>query len=414
MESLQKPDAAHSLILYFQVHQPRRLKSFQFFDIGSGTEYFDDELNEQILSRIALQCYLPTNQLLLDLIRKYPDLRIAFSISGTTIEQFEHFAPEVLLSFRDLAQTGAVEFLAETYYHSLACMLPGIEFELQVLKHIQKLNEHFGVEPRIFRNTELIYNNDVGTRAYALGFDAVLTDGIERILFNRSPHDIYSHPSNDSLRILLRNYRLSDDISFRFSAGELTVEKYISWLSQMPNNEKLVTLAMDYETFGEHKKSHTGIFKFLEDLLVAISNHPDYKMLTPSEAVQLHEPHSQLFVPNFISWADSERDLSAWLGNDMQRDAFDSLKKLEKNLNVINDSQFLHTWRQLQTSDHFYYMSTKKENDGEVHQYFSPYCSPYEAFINYMNVLSDFALQLKGRAASLRRKGARKIYQTTH
>jgi alpha-amylase len=407
-----KPNATHSLMLYFQVHQPRRLRALQFFDIGSNAEYFDDDLNEQILSRIARECYLPTNRLLLDLIKKHPGLRVTFSISGTTIEQFEQFAPEVLLSFRDLAQTGAVEFLAETYYHSLACLIPGVEFELQVMKHIQKLKEHFNVEPQIFRNTELIYNNDIGAKASALGFKAVITDGIESILFNRTPHHLYSHPACEDLRIFLRNYRLSDDIAFRFSAGEMTVEKYISWLSQMPEEEKLVNLALDYETFGEHKKSNTGIFKFLEDLLVAISNHPRYSMLTPSDAIELLDTHSQLFVPNYISWADRERDLSAWLGNDMQRDAFDSLKKLEKNLETINDPGLIETWRHLQTSDHFYYMSTKKEDDGGVHSYFSPYCSPYEAFINYMNVLSDFSLKIKNRLSAFRKKRERRSYQT--
>jgi alpha-amylase len=410
MNSLHKPDATHNLVLYFQVHQPRRLKSFQFFDIGSGAYYFDDELNEQILSRVARECYLPTNRLLLNLIHKHPGLRVCFSISGTTIEQFERFAPEVLLSFRDLAQTGAVEFLAETYYHSLACMIPGVEFELQIMKHIQKLKEHFGVEPQIFRNTELIYNNDIGSRISALGFKAVITDGIENILFNRTPHYLYSHPTDESLKIFLRNYRLSDDIAFRYSAGEMTVEKYMSWLAQMPDDEKLVNLALDYETFGEHKKSNSGIFRFLEDLLIEISNHRRYAMLTPSEAIELLDPHSQLFVPNYISWADRERDLSAWLGNDMQRDAFDCLKKLEKNLNNINDPVLMHTWRQLQTSDHFYYMSTKKEDDGGVHSYFSPYCSPYEAFINYMNVLSDFSIQIKNRLSSFRKGRERKAY----
>ena len=342
MNSQPKPGATHSLMLYFQVHQPRRLKPFQFFDIGSGAEYFDDELNEQILNRIARECYLPTNKLLLDLIHRHPGLRVTFSISGTTLEQFEQFTPEVLLSFKDLAQTGAVEFLAETYYHSLACMLPGVEFEEQVMKHVQKLKEHFRVEPQVFRNTELIYNNDIGSRASALGFKAVITDGIENILFNRSPHHLYSHPVQEDLKILLRNYRLSDDISFRFN-GDMTVEKYMSWLIQMPENEQLVNIALDYETFGEHRKSNTGIMKFLEDLLIELSNHPRYRMLVPSDAVELFDPHSQLFVPNTISWADRERDLSAWLGNDMQRDAFDSLKKLEKTFDIIDDPILRHT-----------------------------------------------------------------------
>jgi len=346
---------------------------------------------------------LPANQLLLDLIRQHPSIRITFSISGTTIEQFEKYAPEVLSSFRDLANTGCVEFLGETYYHSLACMLPDSEFEAQVIKHSEKLKEHFGVHPKVFRNTELIYSNDIGSRIRALGFKAIVTEGIERILDNRSPHYLYSHPTETDFKILLRNYHLSDDIAFRFDRNELTVDRYMLWLEQMPANERLVNLALDYETFGEHKKSNTGIFNFLREWLRRLTETNSYHMVTPSEAIEQLTPHSQLFVPGFISWADKERDLSAWLGNDMQRDAFDSLKKLEKSLRALNDPILIHKWRQLQTSDHFYYMSTKAAEDGSIHSYFSPYCSPYEAFINYMNVVSDFSLQLKRRISLHRR-----------
>jgi alpha-amylase len=271
------------------------------------------------------------------------------------------------------------------------------------------LREHFGVQPTVFRNTELIYNNEIGNRASALGFKGIITEGIESILHNRTPHHLYSHPTEENFRILLRNYSLSDDIAFRFTTSQLTVDKYMSWLTQMPKHEPLVNVALDYETFGEHRKSTTGIFTFLEYLLIAVANHPAYCMLTPSEAVESLESHSQLFVPNYISWADRERDLSAWLGNDMQRDAFDSLKNLEKHLTTINDQLLFDEWRQLQTSDHFYYMSTKKEDDGGVHSYFSPYCSPYEAFINYMNVLSDFSIKIKSHLP-LRRKRAQKAY----
>src|SRR5688572_23923088 len=397
-----KTDALHKLLLYFQVHQPRRLRPFQFFDIGSGADYFDDDLNEEILHRIAIQCYLPANQLLLDLIRKYPAIRVTFSISGTTIEQFEQYAPEVLMSFRDLASTGCVEFLGETYYHSLACMLTGNEFEVQVIKHTQKLKEHFGVQPSVFRNTELIYSNDIGSRVSALGFKGMITEGIERVLNGRSPHHIYSHPTNSSFKLLLRNYRLSDDIAFRFNTNALTADRYIAWLNQMPSDERLVNVALDYETFGEHQKSNTGIFLFLKRVLAQLGDGNKYTMVTPTEAIEKISVHSQLFVPGIISWADKERDLSAWLGNDMQRDAFDALKKIERNVRAINDFELLHTWRQLQTSDHFYYMSTKGSEDGNIHAYFSPYASPYEGFINYMNIISDFSIQLKNRMASLR------------
>lgn len=410
MSLLQKPKP--NLVLYFQVHQPGRLKPFEFFDIGSGAPYFYDELNENILQRIASGCYLPTNRLLLNLIKKHPEVKVAFSISGTTIDQFEAYAPEVLVSFRDLASTGAVEFLGETYYHSLACVMPGDEFEIQVLKHKEKIKEHLGIYPSFFRNTELIYNNDLSLRVNRIGFKGAMIDGIESILCNRRPHHVFNHPNNEEFKILMRNYRLSDDIAFRFSNG-LLVEQYMSWLNGVPENETLVTLAMDYETFGEHQKRETGILEFLEDLLTSIVNQNRYTMLTPSEAIKNSPPPSQLFVPNIISWADEERDLSAWLGNDMQWDAFYSLKALEKNLKRINDPHLINIWRQLQTRDHFYYMCTKKENDGCIHSYFSPYCSPYEAFINYMNVLSDFTLQVKKQTSKGRRKrnGARVLHQ---
>ena len=407
MNSQTQPIPSRNLVIYFQVHQPRRLRPFQFFDIGSGADYFYDDLNEKILQRISVECYLRTNRLLLNLIEGHPEIKITFSISGTTIDQFEEFAPEVLLSFRDLALTGSVEFLGETYYHSLACMIRGDEFETQILKHSRKVKEHFGIYPSVFRNTELIYNDDIGSRINALGFKGIISDGIERILCKRSPHHIFCHPDHEDFKILLRNYRLSDDIAFRFSHG-LTVEQYMEWLNAVPPDEKLVTIALDYETFGEHQKKETGIHTFLEDILYRLVSQNNYSMLTPSEAIELIDPHSQLSVPQYISWADRERDLSAWLGNDMQRDAFSCLIKLEKSLRKIQGDEMLHIWRQLQTSDHFYYMSTKTDDDGNIHSYFSPFCSPYEAFINYMNILSDFTIQAQKRAtSSLKKKKAR-------
>ena len=401
MNLLSKTNQNHDLIIYFQVHQPYRLRKFNFFDIGSDQPYFDEDLNSKILQRIVLDCYLPTNKLLYKLIRKYPEIKVAFSVSGTTLDQFEKYAPEVLLSFRDLADTGSVEFLAETYYHSLACILPGKEFELQVVKHQESIYKHFGVRPNVFRNTELIYNDAVGRRIYNLGFRGVITDGIEKILSGRSPHHIYAHPDFNDLRIALRNYRLSDDIAFRFAHG-LTVDTYMSWLNAMPKEEQAVTLALDYETFGEHQKKQSGILTFLKDLLVRIVKERRYEMKTPSDIFR-SETGSQLHVPEFISWADEEKDLSAWLGNDMQRDAFESLKKLEKKIHKIENPDLLHSWRQLQTSDHFYYMCTKRGEDKNVHDYFSPYASPYEAFINYMNVLSDFNLKVQNEFKKLKR-----------
>lgn len=388
------------------------MSNLRFFDIGAGNSIFDEELNREITQRIASECYLPANRLLLKLIHKNPNIRVAFSISGITIEQFENYAPEVLTSFRALAATGAVEFLSETYYHSLSCMIPGKEFETQVFKHAEKIYEHFGVRPVVFRNTELIYHNEIGKRISRFGFKGIIADGLERVLHQRSANHVFHHPEDDNLSILLRNYRLSDDIGFRFNQDgqTLTPEKYISWLKALPANEDVVTLALDYETFGEHQKKETGIFQFFEGLFTALAHDKTCRMLTPGEAIDNLEAHSPLDVPQFISWADTERDLSAWLGNEMQRDAFDSLLKMEFEVKSLEDEEVLDQWRSLQTSDHFYYMSTKKGSDGVVHNYFSPYRSPYEAFINYMNIITDFSMKLQVYSAA--KTAHKKVVQT--
>jgi alpha-amylase len=398
MDSL-KANAApkKNLVLYFQVHQPKRLGNLRFFDIGANAPGYHNAIDKELIEKISRDCYLPTNALLLKLIKKNPEIRLSFSISGVIIDQFEKYAPEVLQSFRDLAATGAVEFLSETYYHSLACLLPGKEFEIQVLKHAEKLYEHFNVRPSVFRNTELIYNDEIGNKVSKLGYLGVITDGVERVLQGRTPNHVFQHPDNEGLKILLRNYRLSDDIAFRFSADGkiLTSDNYLNWLNGVNSFDDVVTLAMDYETFGEHQKKETGIFKFLEETLTKLAKSKTFELLTPSQAMIKNKAHSILNVPYFISWADQERDLSAWLGNDMQRDAFDTLQALEFDVKNSNNPNLLETWRNLQTSDHLYYMSTKKGSDGSVHNYFSPYPSPYEAFINFMNVLTDFTLRVK-------------------
>ncbi|MEO5602097.1 MAG: glycoside hydrolase family 57 protein [Cyclobacteriaceae bacterium] len=395
MSSLKSRKNQKNLIFYFQVHQPRRLRTLRFFDIGQNKSYFDGAQDKAIIQRVANHCYLPTNALLLKLIRKNPAIKIAFSISGILIDQLEEYAPEVLDSFRTLAQTGSVDFLTETYYHSLACLIPGKEFDFQIRKHQERIEKLFGVRSNVFRNTELIYSDHIGQRISDLGFKGVLSDGIDRIIGHDNPHHVFEHPEAD-LKLLLRNYRLSDDIAFRFSQKQspLTANQYMTWLNDIPVDQNVITLALDYETFGEHHKKETGIFTFLENLLTALARKKDYRFLTPSEAVEILPEHKTLSVPSFISWADEERDLSAWLGNEMQRDAFDSLLKLETDIKSLHNKSLLNTWRSLQTSDHFYYMSTKKGNDGGVHFYFSPYPSPYEAFINYMNVLTDFSLQI--------------------
>lgn len=378
------------LILYFQVHQPKRLKTFSLFDIGQDKPYFNDYLNNKILLRIAHECYLPANEMLLNLIQENPNVKITFSISGIMMEQLEELAPEVLTSFRKLAETGSVEFLSETYYHSLSSLRESDEFETQVVLHSEKILEHFGVHPTVFRNTELIYNNEIGRRISALGYRGVFTEGADRILGDRSVHQLYKHPEIDDLKIFLRNYRLSDDISFRFEQSNLTAKKFIGWLNKIPDNNATVMLGMDYETFGEHKKRSSGIFDFLSAFLRELADHPYYKTALPSEV--LEQNAADVFdVPQAISWADESRDLSAWLGNDMQHDAFDSLMRMEHDLKFIEDPVMLKYWRCLQSSDHFYYMSTKLLNDGEVHSYFSHYPSCYEAFMNFMNVYTDFS-----------------------
>ena len=405
MNSPLQPE--HKLVLYFQVHQPRRLNTLNFFDIGLSGNYFNDDLNSQIMRRVARQCYLPTNALLLKVLKKYPQLKITFSISGVTLDQFEEFAPEVIESFRSLAATGSVEFLSETYYHSLTSLMQGDEFEAQVVKHAEKIYELFHVRPHVFRNTELIYDNEIGKRISMMGYDGVMTEGTDEMIKRSSVNRLYQHPELSNLKILLRNYRLSDDIAFRFRDFKLTAEKFMSWMKSIPKKDEVITLGMDYETFGEHHKPESGIQKFLEQLMMAFGKQHAFQLITPTEAVKTLAVAGPLSVPDPISWADEERNLSAWLGNDMQRDSFYTATKMEHSVKNFADPTLLKNWRSLITSDHFYYMSTKKNSDGSIHSYFSPFPSPYEAFINYMNVIADFSIHAKQtQEASLEKASA--------
>lgn len=387
------------LNLYFQVHQPRRLGKFQFFDIGSDKSYFDDELNKDILVRITQHCYLPANEMLLRLIDKYPHVRATFSISGVALEQFQRYAPEVIDSFKKLASTGAVEFLGETYYHSLSFFTDKYEFFIQAAHHQKAMIDLLGVKPAVFRNTELIYSDELGQAVSSLGYKGIYLDGIESVLKGRPVNRLYKHPKSD-LVLFPRNYTLSDDIAFRYSDKNwsqwpLTPDKFINWLNQIPAGQNFTSLGMDYETFGEHQKAGEGIFQFFEEVISAVAQREGFIFTTPSEAIKLNMDKEVLPVSRLISWADREKDLSAWLGNDIQRDAFDSLNKLYSPVMNSGSSDLINDYRNLQTSDHFYYMSTKGLEDGEVHQYFSPYNSPYEAFMNYMNVLTDLELRAK-------------------
>ena len=388
------------ICLYFQVHQPYRLKRYRFFNIGEDRHYFDDYENKFHMQRIANDSYLYTNKILLDLLKKHKNkFKVSFSITGLALEQFEQYAPEVLISFKELAKTGNVEFLAETYSHSLISMFNKEDFKSQIIEHTQAIKKHFGQTPKVFRNTELIYNNVIGETVAEMGFKAMITEGAKHILGWKSPNVLYYNVLKPELKIILKNYKLSDDIAFRFSNKSwpefpLTAEKYTSWITEMDNKQEVVNLFMDYETFGEHQKAHTGIFEFLKQFPEEVIKQTDLRFATPTEVADKHQPVASINVPYAISWADEERDLTAWLGNEMQKEAFDKLYALSDKIKLIKKPELLKAWRYLQASDHFYYMSTKILSDGMVHDYFNPYNSPYDAFINYMNVLSDFQIRV--------------------
>lgn len=386
-----------SVCFYFQVHQPNRLKYYSLFDIGQNKEYFDEQKNRKIMQKVARKSYLPTNNLLMKLIHKHKGkFKIAFSLTGTVIEQFEKYAPEVLKSFQDLAKTGCVEFLSETYYHSLSYLYSKEEFLEQINMHKKKMKELFNQEPTVFRNTELIFNNELSRFIKDQGFKAILAEGADHILNGRSPNHVYNTVSALDMKVLLKNYKLSDDIAFRFSNKSwnehpLTAEKHASWINRVNGSGEIMNLFMDYETFGEHQWEDTGIFNFLENFPEQILAHPDNNFMTPSEIADTYPVRDTVDAHNFISWADLERDLTAWLGNSMQYGAAQELYKMEKSIKDLNNEKILAAWRNLTTSDHFYYMCTKWFSDGDVHKYFSPYESPYEAYIIFMNIINDFA-----------------------
>ena len=392
-----------SICLYFQVHQPSRLRLYRFFDIGKDSHYYDDFENRTILRRVAQKCYLPMNQLLLEAIEKHKGkFKVAFSISGSALEQFDRYAPEVTESFRKLADTGCVEFLCETYYHSLASLSSPAEFSHQVLKHKAAIEEHFGVKPQAFRNTELIYSDAIGEEVYKLGFKTMLTEGARHIMGWRSPNYVYTNDFQPKLNLLLRNYGLSDDIAFRFEnrawpEWPLTADKFTAWLAAAEG--EVVNLFMDYETFGEHRSAESGIFDFMRALPDKVLADKTMDFQTPSEVARRHKSVSELSVPEAISWADEERDLTAWLGNELQQDAFNKLYSLTEKLSLLNDPVLWEDFGHLQESDHLYYMCTKFFSDGEIHKQFNPYDTPYEAFINYMNVLSDFMIRVNDALA---------------
>ncbi len=390
-----------SVCFYFQVHQPPRLRQYQVFDIGNDHDYFDHRKNEDILKKIEKKCYLPANRLMLDLINSHNGkFKVSYSITGLALEQMEQHAPEVIKSFQDLADTGCVEFLSETYYHSLSFLFSKPEFVEQVRLHSKKIMELFGQKPKVFRNTELIFNNEMAKFVECLGYSGMLAEGADHILGWRSPSFLYKPVSTKKMKVLLKNYKLSDDIAFRFSNPgweeyPLTVPKYASWINAVNGNGQVVNLFMDYETFGEHQWATTGIFKFLKHLPGEILKHPDNDFVTPSEALGRYPHAGEIDVQKTVSWADVERDLSAWLGNSMQRFAAEQLYRLREPVLESGDKKLIEDWRKLTTSDHLYYMCTKWFADGDVHKYFNPYDSPYDCFIAFMNILNDMSGRLK-------------------
>jgi len=447
---------------YFQVHQPFRLKPFSFLEIGKNPDYFESQRfetnNQEIFNKVAQKCYYPASRLLLQMLYDNPGLKLSFSFSGVFLDQAEVYQPQLLEIFKEMVKTGRTEILAETYYHSLAFLFSKQEFELQVRKHRHRIKKIFNYTPTTFRNTELIYSNELGLELEKMGYNAVLTEGADRVLGWRNPNFLY-YPhlkhgkylvenfrpkgfkeslENDKnitttkphlryafsgkaedlsnqiefdlaqiekdlhepkIKLFLKNYRLSDDIAFRFSQKTwnefpLTAQKFTGWVNQINGEGEIVNLFMDYETFGEHQWQETGIFDFVKYLPHQILKHPDNYFTTPSEATKELHVKDFVDVPQYISWADTERDLSAWLSNDLQHEALSKIYDLETKVKKSGDNELIEDWRKLQTSDHFYYMCTKYWNDGDVHKYFSPYNSPYEAYIYFFNAVHDLELRL--------------------
>lgn len=389
-----------NICFYFQIHQPFRLKRYRFFNIGRDHYYFDDYANEDILQQIAARSYVPANRMLLDLVNLYEGkFKVAFSISGVALEQLEIFAPEVIEGLRELAKTGHVEFLTETYAHSLASLFDPEEFRKQVQQHAERIEMLFGVKPTVVRNTELIYSDEIAEMVHDMGYSRMITEGAKHVLGWKSPNYVYQAATRPEMKLLLKNSRFSDDITYRFSNYSwheypLTAEKFIAWIAATPPEEELVNLFMNYETLGNLQPAHTGIFEFFK-ALPRFAMEKGIGFITPGEALENHEAIGSMIVPNCISWSDEERDVSAWLGNKLQQSALKSLYEAGERVRLCTDRRLKQDWIYLQSSDHFYYMSTKHFGAGQSQ--FSPYMSPYDAFNNYMNVLSDFIARVRAQ-----------------
>ena len=392
-----------AIVLYLHVHQPFRIRHYTVFDTAVNHDYFnadynDDASNERILKKVAEKSYIPTNAKLLELLSDFPEFKLSMSITGTVIEQLEKWHPEALNSFKALTDTGRVELVAETYHHSLAFFYSRSEFEMQVKMHQQKIQDVFNQTPNVFRNTELAYNNELAYWADQAGYKGILSEGWDPVLGWRSPNYVYRPINTTNISLLMKNYKLSDDIAFRFGDSNwqeypLTADKFAHWLSEDINATNF-NLFMDYETFGEHQWSESGIFNFLHHLPEQWLKTEGHSFMTVSEVIDNFEPVDKVDVPNTITWADTERDLSAWLGNAMQATSINDLYHLERRILDTNDLELIEDWRKLQTSDHFYYMCTKWFNDGDIHAYFSPYKTPYEAYMNFINAYRDILFRL--------------------
>jgi len=391
-----------AIVLYMHVHQPYRIRHYTVFDTGNNHSYFeapydDRTSNERIVHKVAEKSYLPTNRRLMQLLHEHPEFKISLSITGTVLDQLEAWSPEALHSFQELCATGRVEIVAETYHHSLAFFYSRSEFELQVQMHREKIERLFGQSPKVFRNTELSYNNDIAYWADKAGYKGILSEGWDPILNWRKPNFVYRPAYTDNIRLLMKNYRLSDDIAFRFgnrawSEWPLTADKFSHWLSS-DHEAQIFNLFMDYETFGEHQWEESGIFNFLSHLPEQWKRTGN-TFMTVSEAIDNYKPVDVIDTPYTVTWADTERDLSAWLGNPMQHTSIQSLYDLQDAVLETRDAKLIEDWRRLQTSDHFYYMCTKWWSDGDIHAYFSPYASPYEAYMNFMNAYHDVRFRL--------------------
>jgi alpha-amylase len=389
---------------YFHVHQPHRIKRYRVFDIGRDNEYFNasdetDLNNAKVLRKVAQKSYIPTTAVLGELLERHPEFRFALSFSGTVLDQFEMFAPEVLEAFQKLVRSGRVEILADTYYHSLAFFYSRPEFERQVAHHKNRIEQLFGYTPRVFRNTELSYTNSLAKWCEDNGYLGIMAEGWDPVLGWRSPNYVYQPVGCENIKVLLKNYKLSDDIAFRFGnrgweSWPLDAPTYASWVHAHHGDGHTINLFMDFETFGEHQWEDTGIFNFLRSLPTALLAHGDTSFKTPTETILSYPSVGEIDVPHILTWADTDRDLTAWVGNDIQRDAIGAIYGMEDRVMKTEDQDLIETWRKLQTSDHFYYMCTKWFSDGDVHAYFSPYESPYDAYIAFMNALSDLQLRV--------------------